>query len=265
MAQKYVAREKLSPDEIWRRFPPEEKIELLNKSHAAGASAVLVSILVAATIGISLEYPWLLWSAMICSPLVFQFAAGRMWRRTQPYEVLHYLAARLVARRFAFTINSKELTTRILFKAQLVSREHRADDIYDQASEEGETEDVWVALFGDALVIMAGGRSGAEVRLARLIDDRLQVSAVSPPREKEYSSRREITISYRENRTKTLKSFCLRSRYPAALMVFEKYLLAEIEAFEKAKAELQAQLEAQAALAEEPVEEASTSGRKSYF
>jgi len=86
---------------------------------------------------------------------------------------------------------------------------------------------VWVALFGDSVVMMEERAGGAESRFNQLIDEHLKVQARALDDKGDYSSNREI-VMYSTSRARGQGKIRLTSDYPAALIVFEKKLHAQL-------------------------------------
>lgn len=211
--------------ELWRYIPPEEKIDLLNRSHGQGILAALIAIIVAGTCAVGLQLTWLLWGSFLTAPLVFQFAAGRAWRDLKPRLMLEYLAARSCARRLAFVQNSRTLTAELIFRG--TAKEQVAADplaevlaTLDQSDQE---EAVWIALFSDVVIVMVERPGGARLKFGCTIDDTLEIRAESPDGDGEYSNERVLYLTYPEKKG-LKKTFCLSSKHPASLIIFEKRL-----------------------------------------
>ena len=67
----------LDHDEAWRQIPPEEKLDIIEAAQAKGLLAAVISCVIGGTMAVALEQVWFLWSALLASPLVYQFAAGK--------------------------------------------------------------------------------------------------------------------------------------------------------------------------------------------
>jgi len=216
--------EKINSKEIWRQIPPEEKFALMSRAHAKGFVVCIIAFIVASTIAVALQLPWFMWGALLLSPFIFQFAAGKEWRGLRPRVMLEYLAARAAARRYAFTIQSKDLALNFMFRG-ILRREFENDEGHmkelEWAIEHNKETEVWVALFKDSLVLMSECKGGARVEFAHLLDDKFSAEGRSDSGE--YSSDREVVLSY-EDKREGLERAVLTSKYPAALVVFEKKL-----------------------------------------
>jgi len=226
--------ELLNPEEVWRRIPPEEKLELLAKAHAQGIVWVFFFILITGTITIGLELVQFIWSALVISPFVFQSASSRKFRHLRPKTILEYLAARSAARRFALSANSKDLTVLLLFRGHLRIEDTAQENIPSFEKFVGEVREapVWVALLSDAIVMLTEGINGANMELGKLLDDKISVYGESPTGESSYSNERELHITFHDNKKRRNRHFILTSQYSAALIVFEKKLM---EAHEETK------------------------------
>ena len=213
----------LDSSDLWRRIPPEEKFELMAQAHASGVTAALIALLVAGTIAVGLRMSPLFWGIAICTPFVFQYAAGKAWRGLRPRLMLAYLAARSAARRYAFSTNGKDLTVSYMFKGTM-SNEFDQDNLNDmlQSVYDGVKEaEVWVSLFGDSIVMMSEGKAGALLQFSHLLDDKLLIETEG----KEYSRDRAVVFSCRDKKSGTMRKIKLTSKYSAALVVFEKKII----------------------------------------
>ena len=213
--------ELIDSKELWRQIPPEEKLQVLSRAQAKGVSAMLACILVAATLAVGFGEPWVFWISLIVSPMVFQFVAGKQWRALRPKIMLEYLAARSAARRYAFSLRGEDLQLHLLFRGRL--KHDFGDDVLSQldASVEGNSEAaVWVALFGDSVVLISEERGGARLEFGHKINSALQVT-VDNHGGSDYSNEKELIISY-ANETEKSSKIRLTSRQSAALVVFQK-------------------------------------------
>lgn len=221
--------EGFSGDEIWRSIPPEEKFQIMAEAQAAGIVASVISVIICSTIAVGLKLSWLMWGSLIATPFIFQFAAGKKWRTVRPRVMLEYLAARSAARRFAFATRGNDLACKFLFRGRLekIFDEGAVQEVLEAMIENTKEAEVWVALFGDSLVMMEEHIGGAEARFSQLLDDHLKVQARALDDKGEYSSKRELIFTS-TSKTRSQGKFRLTSTYPAALIVFEKKLQAQL-------------------------------------
>lgn len=209
--------------EFWRIIPPEEKLELLSKSHARGIVSAITAIVVGSTLAIGFKWNWFLWGSMMISPLIFQFASGKEWRKVKPQAILKYLAARSAARRYAFAAQSKDLSVDFMFRGTLekVQDRQKAEDAIESILEGASEAEVWVTLFRDCIIMMSERPGGAELKFGYLINEKLSITGLSPDGDSDYSNDREIYLTVQERKNDE-KKYKLTSRFPAALVVFEK-------------------------------------------
>lgn len=209
-------------EEIWRLVPPEEKFEMMAHAQARGVFAASVNIIIMCTIAVGLKLGWLMWFGFIICPFVFQFAAGKAWRNVRPRTLLEYLAARSASRRFAFTVRSKELMPQIMFKGtleKLYDQDHVQEAMEAIISNNKESQ-VWVTLFGDAITMIQEYPGGATVKFAALIDKKMTISSLSEE-DDDYNGKKVLKLSHTD-KDGNKSDYILKSKYPAALVVFEK-------------------------------------------
>lgn len=228
----------LDGTEIWRSIPPEEKLDLMSQAHAKGILAAFITLLLGGTIAVGLHLSWILWGSLVSSPLVFQFAAGKAWRGLRPKLVLEYLAARSAARRYAFSNKGKDLTVTMMFRGRLEQQfeEEKGQEALEAVLANNKEAAVWIALFGDSVVMMSEHPGGAKVELAQVLNDRLEVESRGGSGESDYSNGREVLLTLRDKRLDAERHYKVTSNHAAALVVFEKKLKSQIEALKKAAA-----------------------------
>lgn len=214
--------------EVWRRVPPEEKLELMARAQSSGVGASLVILIVCGTVSVGLKIPWIFYGAFLGIPFIFQFASSKAWRDIKPRAMLEYLGARSAARRYAFGTHCQDLTTKLMFKgslSQVFSEEEETQELEAEIDNK-QHRDVWVALFPDTIVVLSERQGGAQLELAHSIDQRLKVST----RGFEEGEREERAVILQfSGRDGVSRKFSLTSRYPAALYVFERQLKAFYE------------------------------------
>lgn len=217
--------------DIWRIIPPEEKLAMMARAQASGVMGCVVVIVTASTLAIALKASWLLWSSFVLAPFVFQYAAGKMWRDLRPRAMLEYLAARSASRRYAFANKAHDLGVQLMLKGT-IKQQFKADEVMEsiEAAVENNLEAaVWITLFNDSVVMIKEQMGGAALAFAHNINDRLEVLGKSPVGEDDYSSRREVIVRYKDRKNDEIREFMVTSRYPAALVVFEKRLKSLLE------------------------------------
>lgn len=208
--------------EIWRIVPPEEKFELMAKAQSKGVLASAIFIIIACTLSVGFKASWIMWTSFILSPFIFQFSAGKAWRTLRPKTLLEYLAARSASRRYAFAARSKDLTPKMIFKGVLeeLYEHEQIQEAMEAMIQNTKEVEVWITLFGDSVTMIAERFGGAEAQLAAVIDDKLEITSKNSG-EDDYRTGKELLVRWKQ-KDKATKSYKLTSKYPAALVVFEK-------------------------------------------
>lgn len=243
-------------NEIWNIVPPEEKLELLARAQVSGMTTSVIMIAIGFTLAIALKIQALIWVSLVAAPLVFQTAAAKAWRSLKPKVLLEYLAARSVARRFAYAANSQALDLELLFRGHVQSiKEGETSEISSAISSiENAAHDamVWIGLLKDSVVAFRESRGGGVLEFVSITDKRLQISTRNTDGSSNaYSSNKEILITVDKAFGKT-EVFKITSDYPVALNVLEKKLIGRIEASKKAAKEQPVKKKPKAVEDEEP-------------
>lgn len=208
-------------EETWRIIPPEEKLGILAAAQGRGVLWALSSVIIGATFAISFQVPAVLWTSILVSPLIFQFAANRRWRTLRPKAILEYLAARSVTRRYAFAIKSEQLEHILIFRGKLRHESEQMSELDSDDIPSGRTDiDVWIALFPDCVVVISEQRGGAILEFGHLFNSRFSADSIAADG-KEYSSQLQVFLEYND-RKYGKHSVCLTSQHVAALNIFEK-------------------------------------------
>jgi hypothetical protein len=230
-----AAQTALSTDtypEIWRKIPPEEKLELMARAQSRGVAATLALLAITATVAVGLKLPWLFWGAFLVIPIVFQFAAMKEWRTLKPRTMLEYLAARSASRRFAYVALSQDLTVLLLYKGTLerlpVDSGEQLEDLSVDGTH-GHTTPVWVALFPDTLVVMSERRGGAQPELVHTLREKLQLTAEGFD---ESGESRRLMVEINDE-TKPTQRWSITSSYPAALLASGRLMSRAIQELQK--------------------------------
>jgi len=212
--------ERLNSDEAWRFIPPEEKVHIMTIAHAKGVMAVVLSLIISITCTIAMEIPWLLWSNILCAPLIFQFVSGKTWREIKPATTLRYLAARSAARKYAYAVNSDNITPKIILRGELelISEIRTEKEGTIQQEIDSNSTEVWIALFKESLVIISEQVGGARVELATQLDYHLAIKR--PEEYKKSTGTYELLIEL--NKGNLLSTYKLSSPFPAAMTAFEQ-------------------------------------------
>jgi hypothetical protein len=207
--------------DIWRKVPPEEKLELIARAQSRGVSASFVILIITGTVAVGLRLPWIFWAGFVAIPFAFQFASARAWRDLKPRTMLEYLAARSAARRYAYGAHAKDLTVDIMFKGNLqkdLSILGESEQL-DARIENRDKVDVWVSIFADTIVMMSERQGGAKLEMIHSTVGRIEVTAEGFDESNAESRRLVIDIEARRGES---QRWFLTSPYPAALLVCER-------------------------------------------
>lgn len=215
--------------DIWRTIPPEEKFELIARSHSKGALAAISVVLTCCTFAVALQMQWMIWVGLLAMPFAFQFTALRAWRGVKGRIMLEYLAVRSVARRFGYATKATDLGIQMLIRAEINEEFDSENESLDAAFSAIESANkdaaMWVGLLNTALVGFAEGKHGAEARFVTKIDDKVVLEGKNTDgSENDYSGNRELHLTVTMPDFKTRK-FKIDSPHPAALVTFEKKFL----------------------------------------
>lgn len=212
-----------NPEEIWRKITPEEKIDALNKSHAYGLLSSVIFIIICAAVSVGLRSKYLFWTALISSPMIFQFFSSRVWRDVKPRLILRYLAVRSVVRRFAFSAQSRSLEPELIFEGIVKEVPADTNDIegVTQTLHHEDEYEVWVALFEDTIVMFKESKGGGQLVFSAPINEKLICEYPDDIKQKNYQEvlESEVKLQYTERREMT-NIFYLRSKQPASFVVF---------------------------------------------
>ncbi|MDZ4784760.1 MAG: hypothetical protein SGJ02_01660 [bacterium] len=225
-------------NEIWNLIPPEEKLELLAESQASGLYSCFMMIAVFFTLAIALKLKFLIWISLLASPLMFQTAAHRKWRDMKPKIMLKYLAARSVARRFAYAGNAQGLDLEILFRGSVMDVTNESNIDVAEALQSIEFQNrnnvAWIGLLSDAIVAFSESRQGGVLEFVSIADKRIEVEGQNSDGSRDdYSNSREVFLTI----TKPFggkSKFKISSEYPVALNAFEKKLKSRVDASKRA-------------------------------
>jgi hypothetical protein len=214
----------LNADELWRKIPPEEKLNLMSRSHSDGIVCSFFFILIAATFAISYQKIELFWGSFVFCPIIFQFFSNRRWKQVRPEAMIRYLAARSAARRFAYGLKANDLTLKLIFrgKVEKIYDEKNVLEQIEATRSAGKVVDVWVALFNDCLVCISERHGGAQLQFGALLNDKFSFSELEDSQTLSANSKM-LELEFIDKRLGT-KRAKLSSSFPAAMSVLEQSL-----------------------------------------
>lgn len=192
-------------DEVWRSIPPEEKFSYMAKAHAGGVVASIYGMVLAITFALVFQSWMLVYLSCFLIPAVFQIVSYHRWRKLKPELILSYLAARSVARRFAFKNNAKDFSVLLLFRAEL-------REMSEKDESEVKKSVCWIALFHSLAVIFKESKAGANLMAACHYNDSFSV-------EFEQKDSAQLRFDYIESgRKATERTITVLSHHPATLI-----------------------------------------------
>lgn len=224
----YMEQDLINKTEAWRQIPPELKIKMMNQAHANGVFVVIMTLGITLTCAAALKIKMIMWIGFLLSPFVFQFATSKAWRGIKPLAMMHFLAVRSAARRFAYASKSRDLDLQLLFPGEIekVYGQDQIQEALESVIDDNIRTEAWITLFADTVIIMSEQIGGAQLEWSCPITHELSIE-VDNHGEGEYNSQKEITLVEQKatyQRRVKLSSFC-----PAALVVFQKKLQAAID------------------------------------
>lgn len=222
----------LSIKDAWNVVPVDERLELLARAQAEGLLAGGACLLMMGAIGYGFDIIWILAGGAVGAILVFPLFSSYSWRRTKPKAILEYLAARSVARRYAYEARCGDFDVVLMFKGLLErmyateEEKHLAKQRSDlgEASHFDDAKEVWIVLMRGALAILSERYGGAKLEFLSPIAPEMmtrKAKATDPVSEKAV-----IVVAAGAKAGQTI---ALTSKYPASLYVFEKQLVRLVE------------------------------------
>ena len=215
----------LSENQAWNSVALEERIELISKSQADGVLASLVFLTLSGSIGYGFNQIWLLAAGALGAFLIIPLFTSRSWRKQKPAIIMSYLAARSVARRYAYGYGIRNLDIILIFRGFLEESYQSAEDkafaqkdeyIDFESSIEGRKE-VWICLLRGGVIAISEKLGGAKLEFATAIDKDSACDSAEPTGQGDMAS---VTISG-SGKSKG-RVVVLTSNYPGALYVFRK-------------------------------------------
>jgi hypothetical protein len=219
--------EKLNPDELWRRVPPEEKVDLINQAHSSGVKSILIVAVISATLAISLQLVWIFYGGLLLSPLFFQYSSMKLWRRLKPKTMLEYLAARSAARRYAFAYRTQDLGLLLLYRATLKTPKSGNVTAFEDPDAKLSTP-CWVALFPNTLIIMIEGKKGAMLQFGHSFSDPINITSTGEGKDLEIHIHRKNEQLYLEEK------LTIATPYPGLNYVADKKIKQQLNNVKKA-------------------------------
>ncbi len=217
----------LSVNDAWNAVALEERLELLARAKAHGIIAAAASLLVALAIAYGFDQIWLLAAGLVGAVSIAPLFTNHSWRFGKAKLILSYLAARSIARRYAFGYRLDNLEIILLCRgiAQPYYR-NREEEEFSRTTEEIDFEsgnyrgkEVWICLLRGGIVILSERKGGAKLEfLTPVLPD------ITCRRATAEDSAEPGSLIVTGSGFAAGKAVALTSPYPGALYVFEKRL-----------------------------------------
>ena len=224
--------ESLSVQNAWNSVALEERLELVSRCQANGLLGSLTFMVMIGAVAYGFDAFYMLALALGGALIVHPMFSSYTWRREKPALILQYLAARSICRRYAYGFSIGDLDIVLLFKGEMeklfVSEEEELAHLSNQEvtldTSTGNTIPVWVCLLRGGVAMISEKRGGAKLEFITPIGRDLSLKT-STDRDGNATGVLKITGCGPSKN----KSVALRSRYPAAMYVFEKQLQRLVE------------------------------------
>jgi hypothetical protein len=217
----------LSVQNAWNSVALEERLELISRCQANGLVAALTFALMMGSVAYGYDKFYLLTVALGGALLVHPMFSSYTWRRAKPALIMQYLAVRSMARRYAYGFSFNDLDVVIIFRGEMVpqfaNEEAEMDYLSKQAVdlEHGINDpiQVWICLMRGGLVLLSERVGGAKLEFITPIARDVVARQSSDP-----DGNATGTLSISGVGPSKGKSVMIRSRYPAAMYVFERQI-----------------------------------------
>ena len=169
----------ISAEHIWGTIPTEEKEEMLFRAQASGMLRAFVFILLTISVSLGSGQYWLIILGILASVIIMPSFAEKQWRVQKPVRIIKYLAARSVARRYAYGYGLKRLEIQQVMRGYI-------QEVLDKSLQEAdvrttkplifingtlsEKKEVWICLLQSGLVVMSEKLGGAKLEFISNFD-----------------------------------------------------------------------------------------------
>ena len=217
----------LSVQNAWNSVALEERLELVSRAKAQGTAAGVCFVLMAGSIGYGFDKIEFLFGGILASLFVGQLFSFHSWRSNKPEAILKYLAARSVARRYAYGYRMPDLDVVLIFRGhyEQIFSDQELEQLYESTktvdfnTKISSKKPVWICLMRGAVVVMSERRGGAKLEFICPV----QAEAVlrKPNADEEVSEDALVLEGCGPTKGRIA---AISSTYPGAFYVFEKQL-----------------------------------------
>ncbi len=218
----------LSVQHAWNSVALEERLELVSKCQADGLLAALTFTFMMGAVAYGFDKIYLLLGALLAATLIMPMFSSHTWRRGKPALILQYLAARSIARRYAYGFGITDLDIVLIFRGtmarQFITPEDEMaymsnEDVELDTQTQGDKQ-VWICLMRAGLVLLSEKNGGAKMEFCSQI---AQDTVCHQMRDENGQLTGALTVTG-SGQAKGRK-VVLSSRHAGAMYVFEKQLL----------------------------------------
>lgn len=213
----------LTVKDVWNSINPEEKFDCIEQAQAHGFLTALAFGSCICAIAYGFDYIYLLVLAGLSVVLLSPLATLHSWRKSKPELMLHYLAAQVVGRRYAFNLKFSDLSTMMIFRG-VIDREVEVRHA-SSGKTETETEElpVWICLLRGGVLVMSESRDGARIEFYGRLDQELSCK-MGGDATKKANKHEPLTVELSAVHRIGKTQVTLRGKYQGALYVFERKL-----------------------------------------
>lgn len=222
----------LSVEHAWNSVALEERIELISRAHGEGIVAAIAFIALMGSAAYGFDQIWILFGSFFGSMLVVPLFSSYCWRRGKPELILKYLAARSIARRYAYGCSITDLDIILIFRGFIEETfRNQEEELLRKSSESidldspgKEIKEVWICLMRGGVVTMSERSGGAKLEFVSTIERDMTCKKATTQDDAPEGALAITGTGQHRNRR-----ILLWSNYPAAQYVFERKLLKLIE------------------------------------
>ena len=162
----------VSVEHIWETVPAEEKENMFFRAQAEGMLKSFFFLMLTIAVALGTEQYWLIILGALTSTLIMPSSTEKQWRIQKPSTIVKYLAARSVAKRYAYGYGLKRLEILLVMRGDIQEvLDKFASDIDIQATDAmafihgslSHKKEVWICLLQSGLVVMSERAGGAKL------------------------------------------------------------------------------------------------------
>ncbi len=161
--------------QAWSRVPAGERRELATRANLKGAQACLLALLFGTTLAFCFKENTILLGMLALLPVLYQVVATREWIEGKPRLAISYFVAEKAAAQYARHYNTADASVKVLFKGIVTPPTGAMQE--PSPGDSPKKVSVWVALFGDRLIMFSEHPEGARLEFLQSLGEQLIVSS----------------------------------------------------------------------------------------